>query len=89
MKRRGVCYDVGAVTDMDGRPDFDPRIVRRELEIIRDDLPCNAVRITARDLKRLGRPTLPVAPMTKIRLIVSTCSGRVVTHRRVGPDCTL
>jgi hypothetical protein len=53
MNRRGVCYDVGAVTDINWRPDFDPRIVGRELEIIRDDLHCNAVRITARDLGRL------------------------------------
>lgn len=32
VNRRGVCYDVGAVTDMDWRADFDPRIVKREFE---------------------------------------------------------
>jgi len=53
MNRRGVCYDVGFVMLVNWRPDFDPRVVRRELQIIRDDLHCNAVRITGRDLRRL------------------------------------
>ena len=35
------------------RPDFDPRVVRRELQIIRNDLHCNAVRISGRDLGRV------------------------------------
>jgi len=35
------------------RPDFDPRVVHRELEIIRNDLHCNAVRIQGLDLDRL------------------------------------
>jgi hypothetical protein len=53
VNRRGVCYDVGAVLFINWRPDFDPRIVHRELGIIRDDLHCNAVRISGRDLTRL------------------------------------
>jgi hypothetical protein len=36
------------------RPDFDPRVVRRELEIIRNDLHCNAVRICGLSLGRLA-----------------------------------
>jgi len=35
------------------RPIFDPKVVHRELEIIRDDLHCNAVRICALDIGRL------------------------------------
>ena len=35
------------------RPVFDPKIVRRELEIIKNDLHCNAVSIGARDSERL------------------------------------
>ena len=35
------------------RPVFDRRVVHRELEIIRDDLHCNAVRICGRDIDRL------------------------------------
>ena len=37
----------------DWRPEFSPDEVRRELQIIRDDLHCNAVRICGQDLGRL------------------------------------
>ncbi|QBD81129.1 abortive infection protein [Ktedonosporobacter rubrisoli] len=54
MKRNGVCYDVGRVMMGDNwRPVLDPHILRRELEIIRQDLHCNAVRICGLDLERL------------------------------------
>ena len=46
MNRRGVCYDAGRVMwGQDWRPEFSPGEVRRELEIIKSDLHCNAVRI--------------------------------------------
>jgi hypothetical protein len=54
MRLKGVCYDVGAVMAFNWRPHFDVANVRRELEIIKNDLHCNAVRITARDLGRLS-----------------------------------
>ncbi len=53
MNRRGVLYDVGRVLGMNWRPVFDRQTVRRELQIIRDDLHCNAVKICGRDLDRL------------------------------------
>lgn len=54
MNRKGVCYDVGRViTGENQRPDFDAQIVRRELEIIRRDLNCNAVRICGQDVERV------------------------------------
>ena len=54
MNRRGVCYDVGRVMwGQDWRPEFSPEEARRELQIIRDDLHCNAVRICGQDLARL------------------------------------
>ncbi len=54
MNRRGVCYDVGRVMwGQDWRPEFSPDEARRELQIIRDDLHCNAVRICGQDLGRL------------------------------------
>ena len=54
MNRRGVCYDVGRVMwGQNWRPDFRPAEVRRELQIIRADLHCNAVRICGRDIDRL------------------------------------
>ncbi len=54
MRLKGVCYDVGAVMAFNWRPHFDAANVRRELEIIKNDLHCNAVRITARSLRRLS-----------------------------------
>ena len=54
MKRKGVCYDVGRVLEGElQRPSFDPKIIRRELEIIKNDLHCNAVRIQGFDLDPL------------------------------------
>lgn len=53
MQRRGVLYDVGRYLYGDWRKDYNPQNVHRELEIIRDDLHCNAVRICSRDLGRL------------------------------------
>ncbi len=55
MKRKGVCYDVGRVLlGEQWRPTFDPQIVHRELEIIKQDLRCNAVRLCGQDLDRLA-----------------------------------
>jgi hypothetical protein len=55
MKIRGVCYDVGRVYGgrFQTRPVFDPATTHRELEIIRNDLHCNAVRLQGRDIGRL------------------------------------
>jgi hypothetical protein len=54
LKRKGVCYDVGRVMlGQDWRPDFDPAVARRELDIIRNELHCNAVRICGEDIDRL------------------------------------
>ena len=53
MRRKGVLYDVGRVLWVNWRPVFDPAVVRRELQIIRDDLHCNAVKICGRDIGRL------------------------------------
>jgi len=54
MNRKGVSYDVGRVMmGSQWRPKFDPKQVHRELEIIKNDLHCNTVRICGLDLKRL------------------------------------
>lgn len=54
MKRSGVNYDVGnELVGLVSRPTFDPHIVHRELEIIKNDLHCNAVRISGKDIDRL------------------------------------
>ena len=53
MKRKGVSYDVGRVMGFNWRPVFDPMAVHRELEIIKNDLHCNAVRICGLSVDRL------------------------------------
>lgn len=53
MRLKGVSYDAGAYMAFNWRPDFDPLTVRREMEIIKNDLHCNAVRITAQDINRV------------------------------------
>jgi hypothetical protein len=56
VNRKGVAYDVGTVfgMGMSTRPRFSPEVVQRELEIIRDDLHCNAVKIGGRDPGRIA-----------------------------------
>src|ERR1700690_4082446 len=53
MRLKGVSYDVGRVMGGNWRPAFDPKIVHRELEIIKNDLHCNNVRICGLDIQRL------------------------------------
>jgi hypothetical protein len=53
MRSKGVVYDAGCVTGVTWRPDYTPSLARRELEIIKTGLRCNAVRIRARDTRRL------------------------------------
>ena len=58
MKRKGVNYDVGRVMMGEHwRPTFDPTMVHRELEIIKHDVHCHAVRICGLDLDRLMTAT--------------------------------
>jgi hypothetical protein len=53
MNRKGVSYDVGRVMGINWRPIFDPQVVHRELEIIKNNLHCNAVRICGLGIARL------------------------------------
>jgi hypothetical protein len=54
MKRKGVNYDVGDVLESVAmRPTFDVEVVHRELEIMKNDLHCNAVKICGLDINRL------------------------------------
>ncbi|MGI0081482.1 MAG: abortive infection protein, partial [Nitrososphaerales archaeon] len=54
MKLKGVNYDIGRI--LQGRlmrPTFDKKIVQREIEVIKNDLNCNAIKIQGFDLDRL------------------------------------
>ena len=54
MRGKGICYDTGFFNrGVSTHEPFDPEVVARELRVIRDDLNCNAVRITGGDLERL------------------------------------
>jgi len=53
MNIRGVNYDVGTDMGIKWRPDYDPQVVDRELEIIERDLHCNAVGISGKDIRRV------------------------------------
>ena len=55
MNRKGVLYDVGRVMGGNWRLLFDPKVVHRELEIIKNDLHCTAVKICGLDIHRLMR----------------------------------
>jgi len=63
MRRRGVIYDTGTVFYGSGgggiptRPKLDLAIAERELQIARDDLHCNAVRLAGSYPDRLVRVT--------------------------------
>jgi hypothetical protein len=55
MRGKGINYDTGFINNagVSTHEPFDPEIVRREMRIIREDLHCNAVRITGGDVDRL------------------------------------
>lgn len=60
MRWKGINYSVGveyAGRTVSTRPEFDHRIVRREIEIIKNDLHCNAVRISGMYADRLKYAT--------------------------------
>jgi hypothetical protein len=54
MRGKGISYDTGFISNgRNARESFDPEVVGRELQIIRDDLHCNAVRVMGGDPERL------------------------------------
>src|SRR5262245_45404911 len=57
MNRKGINYDIGTISHEGARSreDLDPATVKREMEIIKNDLHCNAIRISGHDIDRLTR----------------------------------
>jgi hypothetical protein len=54
MRAKGITYDTGIISaGTTTHEPFDPELVKREMRIIRDDLHCNAVRITGGNPDRL------------------------------------
>ncbi|MGO0059131.1 hypothetical protein ACTID9_03800 [Brevibacillus fluminis] len=56
LNRKGINYDVGTFTRgqaASSRDEFNPAIVKREMEIIKNELHCTAVRISGQTIDRL------------------------------------
>ena len=96
MKTRGINFDTGFLNKGSStRESFDPDIVRREMQIIRDDLHCTAVRITGGDADRLEIAARHAAdaglevwfcPFTN-ELTQESCSRSSPTARNAPSDC--
>jgi hypothetical protein len=55
VRGNGITYDTGFIhAGVSTHEPFDPELVRREMRVIRDDLHCNAVRVTGGDPGRLA-----------------------------------
>src|SRR5207302_4898927 len=54
MQAKGITFDTGFLSaGTSTREPFDTEVVRREMRVIRDDLHCNAVRVTGGNADRL------------------------------------
>jgi hypothetical protein len=105
MRGKGINYDTGFINKGNSsRGSFDPDVVRREIAIIRDDLHCNAIRVTGGDAERLeiaaaiaAEVGLEVwfAPFTcdltceEMLALLADCAGRAERIRRRGAEVVL
>jgi hypothetical protein len=57
MRYKGINYDIGTktITGLLTRETFDLAVVTREIEIIKNDLHCNAIRISGLDIDRIAQ----------------------------------
>jgi hypothetical protein len=64
MRTKGINYDTGFISaGTTTREPFDPQVVKREMQIIHDDLHCNAVRVTGGHPERLETAAKHAAEM--------------------------
>lgn len=106
MRAKGISYDTGIIKNgVNGRESFDLAVVKRELQIIRDDLHCTAVRIIGGDPDRLEAAAVHAAdlglevwfsPFTPIDLtsdemlsLLARCADRAERIRRQGAEVVL
>src|SRR3954468_3056400 len=105
MRRKGINYDTGFLTGTTStRELFDPEVVRREMRIIRDDLHCNAIRITGGDARRLKIAATHateaglevwLSPFTNgltqdaLLDVLADCAGHAERLRRHGADVVM
>ncbi len=106
MNYKGINYDVGIATTHGtlSRETFDPQMVRREIEIIQNDLHCNAIRIFGQDIERLVMagnfaiqqglevwlsPSLPDATEEETLKYFAECAGAAEHLRQQSPTTVL
>jgi hypothetical protein len=105
MRGKGISYDTGFFNQgVSTHEPFDPEVVRREMAIIRDDLHCNAVRITGGDPDRLEIAARHAAeaglevwfsPFTcdltteEMLAVLADCAERAERLRRQGAEVVL
>ena len=105
MRGKGITYDTGFLSaGTSTREPFDPEVVRREMRIIRDDLHCNAVRVTGGDPDRLEIAATHAAeaglevwfcPFTngltqdELLDLLADCAERAERLRRTGAEVVL
>lgn len=105
MRAKGINYDTGFINKgVSSREPFDIEVVRRELQIIAEDLHCTAVRITGGDPERLeiaadiaAEAGLEVwfSPFTcdlsepDMLTLLADCAGRAERLRQHGAEVVL
>ena len=105
MRGKGITYDTGFLSaGTSTREPFDPEVVRREMRVIRDDLHCNAVRVTGGDPDRLAIAAAHAAdaglevwfcPFTcdltadELLTLLADCAERAERLRRQGAEVVL
>jgi hypothetical protein len=105
MRGKGITYDTGFLSaGTSTREPFDPEVVRREMRVIRDDLHCNAVRVTGGDPDRLEIAATHAAdaglevwfcPFTngltqgEVLDLLADCAERAERLRRKGAEVVL
>ena len=105
MRANGINYDTGFLNaGATTRETFDPNTVRREMQIIRDDLHCTAVRITGGDVERLKLAASHAAdaglevwlcPFTNdltqdaLLALLADCADHAETLRRSGANVVI
>jgi hypothetical protein len=102
MRANGITYDTGFISaGRTTREPFDPQVVRREMQIIRQDLHCDAVRVTGGHPDRLETAArfaaeagleVWISPFTNelneeaLLDILADCAERAERLRREGAD---
>ncbi|MFR9729835.1 hypothetical protein ACL03H_11455 [Saccharopolyspora sp. MS10] len=102
MRAKGITYDTGFIRHGEiSRKHFDPGVVKRELEIIRDDVHCTAVHLVGGDPERLELAARIAAELglevwfspyplelttTEIMSLFADCAERAERLREAGAD---